>query len=85
MDLNILKEILISMGLPTALVVFFIWTGHKREAGLVKRIEALESQVSELNRALLKQATDLITSFVEAVKTRPCLLSRDELFKRGNS
>ena len=75
------------VGLPVALVVFFVWQTWKREKALVRRIEGLEngqrdmlvrmaaessSAITENARAMKSQA-EALTKFTDRLLARPCM------------
>lgn len=87
-------DILGQYGLPTALVIYFIWRDYEREKltqkekqALVVQLGALEKEMRGILTNLVSQTTAIIIAnsnsmrdWLEVLKIRPCLA--DELAKK---
>jgi hypothetical protein len=81
------------LGLAVALVIFFVWTGWKREARMAARIDYLEKEVTKTNAklatlsALITETMDrdreTLSEMIETLKGRPCVAFKNtESFRR---
>jgi len=75
-----LLEMVRQYGLPTALVLFFVWQNHVhqreqvgRERDLVTQIRTLENQVRKLLVATIRRNGLVIEALIEEMKSRPCM------------
>ena len=72
-----------SVGVPVALVIFFVWRDQIREARMTKRMDANEEFIrSELlrvvqdNSAALRENAEARRELVRELRVRPCMIER---------
>jgi hypothetical protein len=77
---NWILDLILKLGVPSALVIYFIWRGSKREDEMVRRIQNLEEKLRNILVSAVKDSTDamkgnsqVLTELVELLKKIPCL------------
>jgi len=71
-------KLIAQYGLPTALVVFFIWRDSRREAQYNETIRRLDEYIRGELADLTRSCSNTMAAFSRAVERRPCLAQERE-------
>lgn len=76
-----LGTLVAQVGLPCALVVFFVWIGWLREKGMTDRLTKLETDDREEMKAMALSMRDTVAANTAAIlqlAKRPCLWTEEQ-------